>query len=230
MFIASYEQGTLLGVFDGHGGAEVSEFVSEELPAIFADLLLTTKTPRQTLKKAIERVAIETENYRSGSTLSLVFIPFKGRFVYCAVIGDSPIIIKDSKGNINIGPDHNVRTNEEEAAAAVERGGMIRDGYLLAGFYGPGLQMARALGDAQLSRVLSRKPDIYSVRVNKDSFVIVASDGAFDPGHYEFEKAAEDVVKLVELGSEAQAVVTRAVEARTEDNVTALVARFEETK
>lgn len=48
--------------------------------------------------------------------------------------------------------------------------------------------MGRALGDTHLSKVLSRVPDIYEVKLGAQSFVIVATDGAFDPSHYEFKR------------------------------------------
>jgi|SRR5271157_3508011 len=228
LFVATYEQGTLIAVFDGHGGNEVSKLAEVEIPGFFADEISEPKaTPRKALKKVIAKFAEFTNDMPSGSTLSMVFVPFKGRFAYCAVIGDSPIIIKDAKGTINISPDHNVRTNEAEAQAAIKRGGIVHDGYLFHNRFAMGLQMARALGDVELSKVLSRKPDIYSVRINKDSFIIVASDGAFDPGHYDFKVAAEAVVKLVQDGGEAQAIVDRALQIKTGDNVSALVARFQ---
>jgi serine/threonine protein phosphatase PrpC len=225
----SCEHGMLLAVFDGHGGEQVSHLASEELPGIFADEITEPKaTPRVALKRAIRKLNAITQTMVPGSTVSLAFVPFKGRFVYCAVMGDSPIIVKDSKGAINISPDHNVRTNMDERRAAEERGGVIVGGYLYASYDGPGLQMARALGDSNLRKVLSRKPDIYSVRVNKGSFIVVATDGAFDPGHYGFEKEADAVVKLVEDGADAQAIVDRAVAIPTGDNVSCLLARFDE--
>lgn len=231
LFTCSCPKGLLIGVFDGHGGERVSHFASEEFPGIFADEITEPKaTPRTALKKAIKKLVSLTQSNAAGSTLSLAYIPYRGNTVTCAVMGDSPIIIKDAEGAINIGPDHNVRTNMDEKRAAEERGGVVINGYLYASYDGPGLQMARALGDSRLRKVLLRKPDIYSVRVNKDSFVIVATDGAFDPGHYDFAKEAEAVVKLVEDGADAQAIVDRAVAVPTGDNVSAMVARFENFK
>jgi serine/threonine protein phosphatase PrpC len=225
------QEGILLAVFDGHGGHETAHWASEEFPGLFVDAIGEPKaTPRKAFEAAILKLAIMTQAEGPGSTLSAVFIPAKGNTVTCAVIGDSPIIIKDSKGKINIGPEHNVRTNEAEAQAVRDRGGFVVDGYAYDNRFGYGLQMARALGDSHLARVLSRKPDIYSVKVNKDSFIIVASDGAFDPGHYGFAKSAEVVVKLLEEGAEAQAIVDNALAIKTGDNVSALVARFEPTK
>ena len=225
------QEGILIAVFDGHGGHETSHWASEEFPGLFVDALGEPKaTPRSALKTAIHKLAIMTQAQGPGSTLSAVFIPAKGNTVTCAVIGDSPIIIKDAEGKINIGPEHNVRTNEAEAQRVRDLGGFVVDGYAYDNRFGYGLQMARALGDSHLARVLSRTPDIYSVKINKDSFVIVASDGAFDPGHYGFEESAKTVVKLLEEGAEAQAIVDHAIAIKTGDNVSAIVARFEQPK
>lgn len=230
-FTCGCPKGLLIGVFDGHGGEYVSHYASEKFPGIFADEITEPKaTPRIALKKAIKKLVTLTQPHAAGSTLSLVYIPYRGNTVTCAVMGDSPIIIKDAKGEINIGPEHNVRTNEAERKAAEDRGGFVSGGYLCASFSGGGLQMARALGNIHLNRVLSRTPDIYTVKINKDSFVIVATDGVFDPGHYEFDKAAEAVVKLVEDGADAQVLVDRAVAIPTGDNASAIIARFEGKK
>lgn len=231
VFTASYEKGLLLGVFDGHGGHEASQRAVDELPGIFADEITEPKaTVRSALRKTIRKLAIMTQDYVEGTTLSLAFIPFRGSRITCAVIGDSPILIKDAEGKIVHSPEHNVRTNEAEAEAVRKRGGFVANGYAFHNRFGVGLQMARALGDAELRKVLSTKPDIYSVKVNKDSFVIVASDGVFDPGHYGFEEAAAAVVKMLEDGADAQAIVDRAVAAKTGDNASAIVARFEAKK
>jgi serine/threonine protein phosphatase PrpC len=95
-----------------------------------------------------------------------------------------------------------------------------------------GLQMARALGDSHLNKVLSRTPELYTVKINKDSFIIAASDGCFDPGHYDFKKAAQTIVELVgDRGQEAKDLVHRAaIDYPTGDNVSCIVARFNETE
>lgn len=215
-------------VFDGHGGAECSHYASERYPVLFVDEIGEEgATPRSALEKSIQKLNIETQHMEPGSTMSAVFIPANGDVATCAVLGDSPIIIKDADGKINIGPDHNVRTNYVELEAARARGGFVEGGYLFQSYSGMGLQMARALGDSHLNKVLSRLPEIYEVRLNASSFVLVASDGAFDPGHYEFKKAADAVVELIEKGADAKAIVDRAIKIPTGDNVTAIIARFQ---
>lgn len=232
LFTLTGEEGTLLAVFDGHGGAECSHLCSEALPGIWADEITADgATPRTALANSIQKLNLQTQHMDPGSTISLVFIPVKSDTVTVAIMGDSPVIIKDANGKTNIAPDHNVRTNHEEAEAAKARGGFVEGGYLFAAYDGMGLQMARALGDAYLNKVLSRIPDIYDVKINKDSFIIAASDGCFDPGHYDFKKAAQTIVELVERGQEAKELVHRAaVDYPTGDNVTAIVVRFDETE
>jgi serine/threonine protein phosphatase PrpC len=223
------QEGFLMAVFDGHGGAQVSHLASERFPVLFVNEITEPgTTPREAFERSIAKLNLETQHFVPGSTLSAVFVPAKGDTATCAVIGDSPIVIKDAEGKTNVGPEHNVRTNKAEAEAAKKRGGFIYGGYLSASYSGPGLQMARALGDSELSKVLSRTPDIYEVKLGKGSFVVVATDGAFDPGHYEFDKAAEAVVELVDKGGDAAAIVDRAVKIPTGDNVTAIVVRVDE--
>jgi serine/threonine protein phosphatase PrpC len=228
LFTSTMPEGTLLAVLDGHGGDECSHFASEELPGLFADEIGEEgATPRTALENSIQKLNIMTQHMGPGSTLSLAFVPAKGEVATCAVIGDSPIIIKDADGKINIGPEHNVRTNYIEMEAARARGGFVEGGYLFQSYDGMGLQMARALGDSHLSKVLSRVPDIYEVKLNAESFIIVASDGAFDPGHYDFKKAAQTVVEMVEKGADAKALVHyAAVDYPTGDNVSVILARF----
>jgi serine/threonine protein phosphatase PrpC len=234
LFTATYERGTLLAVFDGHGGHEVSELAEKELPGLFADEIgedgATDKVP-EVLRTVIQKLNIMTQHFEPGSTLSLAFIPVDKPVVTCAVMGDSPILIKDKDGKLNIAPDHNVRTNQAEADAATKRGGFVEGGYLYADFHGMGLQMARALGDSHLNKVLSRTPDIYEVGVGPNSWVLVASDGQFDPSHYGFKKSAQTIAEMIDQGSDAKALVHyAAIDYPTGDNVSCILVRFEESK
>lgn len=246
--VSSLPQGTLLAVFDGHGGSETAQFAYKRIVKIFADNIAaehaaaahladvdavdlakveTSDHAAAALEKTILSLNISTQHMGPGSTLSVVYIPLGGDTATCAVLGDSPIIIKDADGKINISPEHNVRTNQAERKAAEARGGIVSDGYLFESYHGMGLQMARALGDVHLNKVLSRIPDIYEVKLNAQSFVVVATDGAFDPGHYEFAKAAQTVVEMIEKGADADALVKyAAVDYPTGDNVSVIVAKF----
>src|SRR5437016_3647635 len=148
--------GWLLAVFDGHRGSTSAEKAAQELPAIFRKSMLRYKgDSARALAEVFHSLHGLTQNNRSGSTASVVFVKPDGQSATLAALGDSPVAILDSQGQAHTGPDHNVRTNLQDRAAAVARGGLYRAGYLEdSETPGVGLQMARSLGDMELSRVL----------------------------------------------------------------------------
>ncbi len=224
--VVNKSYGLLVGVFDGHGGDSVSEIAEEEFPILFDENRYTSASPTEALFKTFDQLNSLTKNKVSGSTASVVFMPSQGDEAYVAVLGDSPVVIKQADGSIWTGPDHNVRSNIEEAQAARERGGIISGGYLMETYHGSGLQMARALGDASLSKVLDRTPEISVQSLGAGSFVLVATDGAFDPGHKNTNDAIASVVSLIEADFGAQDIVDRALAIPTLDNVTAILVRL----
>jgi serine/threonine protein phosphatase PrpC len=209
-------QGRLLGVFDGHGGNEASQFMAENFAGVFEET--------GSFRLAFRIAAQHLKDYEAGTTASVVLIPKDSRTVFTAVIGDSPIIIQTDSG-IWYSPDHNVRTNEIERVAAQNRGGYYCGGYIMKGISGPGLQMGRALGDALLAPVLSTVPEVAEITVAPKGFVLIGTDGLFDPGHYGFKDAAKQVIARVNQ-DDAQALVDRAVQLPTGDNVTAILVKF----
>jgi serine/threonine protein phosphatase PrpC len=88
-----------------------------------------------------------------------------------------------------------------------------------------GLQMGRALGDKELAKVLNRVPDVSMQVLGTDSYVLVATDGALDPGHKDQAKAAKKVLTIIQSSGNAQSIVNYAVAVPTGDNVTAMLLR-----
>src|SRR5208337_4947309 len=197
LFVASTAQGLAFGVFDGHGGAQCAETVLESFLYLLGDAD-PAKPILDTLSEAFAVVNAKTQDMHDGTTASIAFIPLSADVVYVAVLGDSPVIVKQADGSIWVAPEHNVRTNKAEAEAAKQRGGAVVGGYLVAHWDGPGLQMARALGDKALDKVLSRVPEISTQALGVGSFVLVCTDGALDPGHENAEAAAKSVVELIQ--------------------------------
>jgi serine/threonine protein phosphatase PrpC len=209
-------QGHLFCVFDGHGGDEASQYMADNFAKYF-------DKQASCLSAAFNRAANYLKDYPSGTTASVAFIPTNSRVVYTAVVGDSPIIIDTPQGYW-FGPDHNVRTNLEERAAAEARGGHYSSGYIFRGNSGDGLQMGRALGDASLAPVISAEPEISVVTAR--NFILIGSDGLFDPAHHDFKVSAEAVLTRISCGDDAQGLVDRALSIPTRDNVTAILVRF----
>jgi serine/threonine protein phosphatase PrpC len=219
--------GQLMAVTDGHGGTSVAELIAEETAGLLENAL--RKYPgrvERALQEMVARLHERTEDETSGATLSAAYVPDDESRVYVSVIGDSPVLILDAEGKMEIGPLHNVRFNLLERSAALARGGIYIDGYLEDSRRpGEGLQMSRALGDRRLSRVLSREPDIYSIPIGPESFVMVGTDGLFDPYAQPPTADLERLAKHLRDGCDAQMLVDDALRRRTGDNVTVIVWR-----
>jgi serine/threonine protein phosphatase PrpC len=218
--------GALLGVFDGHGGDEASKMCAKHIPSHFFECMPVYKNnAEQSLRDTLVNAANILKNYDSGTTVSLAYLPYNEDVVYTAVIGDSPIIIGNYK-DYWVSPQHNVRSNIAERTAAQERGGFYNSGYIFRIFHREGLQLSRVLGDAGMGKVVSNVPETNSLKVHYGDFVLVGTDGLFDPGNENTEKAVSDIVKLIEEGADANMLVAHALSVPTGDNVTAILARF----
>jgi len=219
--------GVLLGVFDGHGGKWVAEIASSAAPREFHSLSKETKKdPDSTLLQIYNKLASLTNDHTCGSSASIVWL--KDNVAHIAVLGDSPVIIKDANGQIWKSPEHNVRTNLAEAQAAEARGGKISvNGYLFDKWQidGPGLQMSRALGDRDLNRVLLREPEIFHIPVNENSWILICSDGLMDPSHIAGD-TLPIVVDFIEKGADAEDLVKAMANIQRDDNSTAVLVKL----
>lgn len=223
--------GYLLAVFDGHGGTSAAEYCSQRLIPLCHEVYDNFLFPvRPTvsfeiwLRQIFKVLNDDTELFGPGCAASIVFIPKDGSEAVVGVLGDAPVLVKKADGALWLSPEHNVRTNREEADAAIARGGFVQSGYLFIGQSGGGLQMSRALGDRHLGPVLNREPQIFRVPVGAGSFVLVASDGLFDPSHA--SNVSEQIAAHIEGGALAEELVQNAVNEPTYDNVTAILVKL----
>lgn len=216
------EKGWLLAVMDGHCGSEVAEFCEQNLENLFKTLVHKSENigpmPAQLMKILVK----ETRHISAGSTISLVYISETKAWAYVAVLGDSPVIIKGEAG-LWISPEHNIRTNEQDKKSVLKKGAVYHNGYMFDPDGNSGLQLTRALGDFNLDRYLIRDPEIFSVKLNEHSFILVASDGLVDPGHE--NKDIANLVKIIENNGTARDLVNDALRRKTGDNVTAVLWR-----
>lgn len=215
----------LLATVDGHGGDETAQYVQDNLATAW-DALGNAKVEDK-LASVVQTLEQATSNNHSGAALSIVVINKEFAKAYVAILGDAPVIIQDKDGNISVSPEHNVRSNLSEREAVTKSGGFYKDGYVFARYGGNGLQMSRALGDASLDSILNRHPEIYTVPLNSSSFVLLGTDGLFDPSHTEGTANVDAVVALVKKGKDAKTLVDRALALPTGDNVSAILVRGE---
>lgn len=199
LFPASHPRSALLAVMDGHGGDWVSIFCARELWNLFRSCRETK--PEAKIKHLFALADWHTNATTDvGSTLSVAWIrQNRCNEVVVGVLGDSPVIVVDCQGNVVVSPEHNVK-NPAERDALLGRGGFCDEHYHYHS-HGRGLQLTRALGDAEFGELVSRVPEVYTVK--DPLYVIVATDGIFDCSH---RKTRERVDKLVDtLSAESRA-------------------------
>lgn len=235
------DNGTFVAVADGHGGEATASYVAKQAEKVWKEA--TTTNPILRFTAFFEILAKITDDWLHGSTVSAAYIENEGD-IYIAVLGDSPVVLHDEAGvsgtedtqTMNwLAPEHNVRTNLYEREAAEARGGIYVDGYIWYAkdkdevhkfsFAGPGLQMGRALGDKNMGPVVSHIPDLFRFQKPKNGFLLLATDGVFDPSHQDEDTSVLKVVNEFK-DADAEAYVNRAVKLKTQDNATAIMVKF----
>ncbi len=166
-------KGHLLCVADGHDGAAVAKMVTFALPRIFDPEMPTME---EALATVVDRLDAQTMMADSGSTISLAAIAEDRGTATTAVLGDSPIYIRNARGVLHQSEMHNV-SSQKELAAAIARGGVFHEEYLRLEEGGDGLLVTRALGNRRLRSILGHTPTITNYTLGFGSLVIVASDG-----------------------------------------------------
>jgi serine/threonine protein phosphatase PrpC len=219
--------GKCLAVFDGHRGPGTAQEASHALVPALKEVWEKSSTPAEAIRTAVTSLSEQMKHLESGCTLSLVFIPEAQERAWGAVLGDSPIAIRDAEGKLVIGPNHNVRENDRELRAALARGAVFDGGYIEDPLNPTaGLQMARTLGDGDLDRILNREPEIFSVPLGPESVILVGTDGLIGNFEGPIEQQLGRLIELIRQGADAQAIVNDALERATRDNVTAIVWKY----
>lgn len=116
--------GTLAGVFDGHGGSEVSKYVCKEFQKRFPEALDRLKNVHQAFERVIDDIQNEVTKHNEwndqGSTAVVSFIDAENT-VYTATLGDSEAnIYRKINGSVKSIPLSCVRDfgSDKDAAAA----------------------------------------------------------------------------------------------------------------
>ena len=226
--------GVLLAVFDGHGGDFTSEYCEKNLLKAFNAVADNPDLPtlQRKLWGIFDVLRMGTDDSHEGTCASIVFIPNSLDRAYVGILGDSPVIVKTKDGEYWHAPEHNVRSNPAEVKRVTGRGGIVYGGYAYADsphsdLSKGGLQLSRTLGDCDFESILSREPEIFEIPIGVGSFVLVGTDGLFDPSHRSSANASS-IIELVEKGGEAGNLVKYALGIPTEDNVTCILARITE--
>lgn len=212
-------RGWLVAIMDGHDGKDAAEFCAKKISRFFK--LKQADQTEEALRVLIEKLHYGTTLFESGSTISVAVILESHKKISVAILGDSPVVVLDKNGELHISPEHNIRSNPAEREAVEKRGGICKDGYVFADKDGDGIQLSRILGDAHLSRIVSREPDVYTI--SDPEWVLLASDGVFDPGHESGFGDLKEIKKLAFSRATAKDIMQWAESRELKDNATALV-------
>lgn len=243
-FFTKIPQGTITGVFDGHGGKDVAEFANYKFQEIFSsELTSNNNNVHQAFELALEKIhldAIANPAWKyQGTTAVICFIQQDTNCIYTATIGDSEALIarKVDKQH-KIVPLSCVRNWKHPKEAARAARGL--DNLLIATTWpnakdpkalrvpnSYGINLSRALGDRELTGtpdkpLLIHKPKITLQRLKPGDTLIIACDGLFD------FMSSKDILDSLEKNKNraelAQELVRCALdEKRSTDNVTAVI-------
>ncbi len=218
------DRGWLLAVFDGHNGAGTADVAVQRVEDVFTRCIEQYGVGSGALSATIGAIRDETAERNDGSSASVVFVDEEGDRVYAAVLGDSPVMVRDATGDLALGPLHNTAANPGDAERAVERGALLVGPYLVDPDRMEGVNLTRTIGDADLT-FLGRTPEVVDFDLGPESFVLVASDGVFTRLSPNPEILLVHAGDLVDAGADAEAVVADALASGSDDNITAVLWR-----
>ncbi len=173
----------LTGVFDGHGGKRTSKFLKDNFSIFFDhELNLTHYDISQSLFNTIKKInKIILKKSRkgwtsSGSTVNVCVLDKISQQLYILNLGDSRAIVCNTDGSGYSTIDHKA-SDRKERKSIERRGGWVSEDNRVNGT----LVLSRAIGDLDVSKYISCKPDLFVLPIErKMRFILQASDGLFD--------------------------------------------------
>jgi protein phosphatase 2C family protein 2/3 len=191
-FTDGSKKGCFFGVYDGHGGDSVADYVSKTLPSTIYQGNLRDED----IKEAFVKVDSGIQENDTGTTCVIALVTKECDNtvnILCANSGDSRCILCQDDKVTELSFDQKP-TNEEEKKRIVESGNIV-----LIGRVNGSLAVSRAFGDQRYKKSKDSKndtllapgkqavtvvPEIQHVSVhpndNKYTFLVLACDGVWD--------------------------------------------------
>ena len=171
----------LFGVFDGHGsdGDKVSSFACKEMPTLLDKTTLQKKDFENANQKI--QAALEQKSYAQESGTTAVVAVLDDDRLTVANTGDSRLFVARNGKEFFSTEDHK-SNNLNEKKRILKNGGHIVGPYVYATQGSYGLALSRSLGDVMChdNDVVIAQPEINTITVQTEDFIIIASDGLFD--------------------------------------------------
>lgn len=226
-FTTHNEMINLYGIFDGHGGQEISKFLSENIEFYFKNLNYKNK---KELKKQIydtfDRITkLLSEKYISakamGSTclLAAIFNYNNKKTIKIINIGDSrAVAMKKNFFAEQLSLDHKPKSLLEKMRLEKMGGNIYKD------MYGEvrinGLSVSKTIGDLDSKPYVSHKPDIFDYKLKRYNFLILGCDGVWDV--LDNQEACEFVLNEIYF----QNKIENALENKEKDNIALKLGKY----
>lgn len=219
----------LAGVFDGHGGSSVSDYLSQNFHHIFNSVY--TSGELETIFDCIEVTLyicdknVEAMNIpNEGSTVVTAFFyrDSNGLHLTVANCGDSRAVLSQNNTAIRLSYDHKASDENERVRIENKGGVVLRDRVL--GI----VAVSRSVGDHYYKDYIISRPHIHDEILSAgDQFLVLSSDGIFDV--LSDQQVVDFVSKCIEEGHKedcADLLLRHAIEYGASDNLTAIVIGF----
>lgn len=222
-------------VFDGHGGAQVSNYVQKNISKYFTNKKLAYPLTKKYIHSVFNKVQEDLKNTNfatsTGST-ALVVVNYKlNNDEYLNVInaGDCRCILARDNFAMPLTKDHKPYWPEEKYRIEKLGGKIVFDQY---DWRIKGLSVSRSFGDLDATPYLTHTPDVFRYKLDKhDKFFVLACDGLWDV------LSSQDVVNFVLLNCYDPSTNTRinknlniakrlaewAIKKKSGDNITVVV-------
>lgn len=170
----------LIGIFDGHGGREASEYAGNNLPSILSRQIKSKNDLKTAIESSFHEIhnSIKSWGQYVGTTVCIGIIESAKNQLTIANVGDTRcVMIKKKSGDIiRLSVDHKPDIPEEKAY--IEN----HNGFVENGRVNGILAVSRCLGDSSLGDVINTSPSIctYPIDQNEDYILIFGCDGLWD--------------------------------------------------
>jgi serine/threonine protein phosphatase PrpC len=172
-------------VFDGHGGKQVSQYLSEKLYPYFMEKKIQYPVKKDYVYTVFDLIQTNLKGNKyaveAGSTC-LVVIQYKKNnnfFLNIFNVGDSRCVLCRDNFGLPLTKDHKPNWPEEQHRIELLGGDIVNDGD---DWRINRLSVSRAFGDLDTTPFISHKPDIFRYQIDKknDKFLVIACDGVWD--------------------------------------------------
>jgi serine/threonine protein phosphatase PrpC len=172
------------GVYDGHGGKNVSNYIQKNISNFFLDKRINYPLSKSHVTKVFNNLQNSLMRYKwsnTSGTTCLVAVHFKfneSEYLNVLNTGDSRCILCRDNFAMPLTKDHKPKWPEEKHRIEGLGGKIVYDGY---DWRIRDLSVSRAFGDLDATPFLTHTPDIFRYKLDKsDKFFVLACDGLWD--------------------------------------------------